>query len=59
MQGGELNQGKRIPVLNQFIESELNRFKSFQAHWKKQKTDIHALTQVFQNALLVARQGMV
>ena len=59
MQGGELNQGKRIPVLNEFIEFELNRFKSFQAHWKKQKTDIDALTQVFQNALLVARQGLV
>ena len=58
MQGGELNQGKRIPVLNAFIESELHRFKLLQPHWKKQKTDINALTLVFQNALSVARQAI-
>ncbi|CAG1020199.1 hypothetical protein DOJK_00167 [Patescibacteria group bacterium] len=51
MQGGELNQGKRIPALNEFIEAELNRFKSFQANWKKTKTDMNALNQVFQLAL--------
>lgn len=54
MRGGELNQGKRIPELNEFIEAELNRFKAFQADWKKEKMDISALTQVFQNALLAS-----
>lgn len=51
MQGGELNQGKRIPALNAFIESELGRLKALQVNWNKEKTDFNVLNQVFQNAL--------
>ena len=50
-QSGELNQGKRIPELHNFIATELQRFKMLPLHWKKSKTDINMLNQLFQLAL--------
>ena len=49
--GGELHRGKRIPVLSDFIDAELQHFEQTGATRQQSETDMNALNQLFQQVL--------
>ncbi len=49
--GEELSRGPRIPVISEFVESEIERLRAQQFYNKKPKADIELLNVVFRDTL--------